>query len=57
MSKIEILRYAFDIENENMQGHWVGLFSYDNQKTMEKAASKLYGRFKKCIRYLSKINL
>ncbi|WP_312651628.1 SRPBCC family protein [Aminipila sp.] len=26
-------RYAFDIENENMQGHWVGLFSYDNQKT------------------------
>jgi len=25
-------RYEFDIENENIQGHWLGLFSEDNGK-------------------------
>lgn len=27
-------RYEFDMENENMQGHWIGLFSNDNGKTV-----------------------
>ena len=27
-------RYEFDIENENIQGHWLGLFSEDNGKTI-----------------------
>lgn len=27
-------RYAFDMENENMRGHWVGLFSHDCEKTI-----------------------
>lgn len=26
-------RYEFDIDNENINGHWIGLFSYDNQET------------------------
>lgn len=26
-------RYEFDMENENMTGHWIGLFSYENGKT------------------------
>lgn len=27
-------RYEFDMNNENMHGHWVGLFQYDNEKTV-----------------------
>ena len=27
-------RYEFDMDNENMHGHWVGSFSYDNGKTV-----------------------
>lgn len=26
-------RYEFDMDSENMRGHWVGLFSYDHHKT------------------------
>lgn len=26
-------RYEFDMDNENMHGHWVGMFSYDNGET------------------------
>ncbi len=26
-------RYEFDMENDNMKGHWTGLFSYQNGKT------------------------
>lgn len=26
-------RYGFDMDNENMHGHWVGLFSYGNGET------------------------
>ncbi|MDD3394842.1 MAG: SRPBCC family protein [Anaerotignum sp.] len=26
-------RYEFDMENDMMHGHWVGLFSYDNEET------------------------
>ena len=26
-------RYEFDMDNENMHGHWVGLFSYGNEET------------------------
>lgn len=29
-------RYAFDLENSNMTGHWIGLFSYqDGETTIE----------------------
>lgn len=27
-------RYEFDMDSENMHGHWVGLFTYDNEKTI-----------------------
>ncbi len=27
-------RYEFDMENSNMEGHWTGIFSYENGKTM-----------------------
>ncbi len=27
-------RYEFDMDNENMHGHWVGLFSYDKGRTL-----------------------
>lgn len=27
-------RWEFDMENDNMSGHWVGLFSGDTEKTM-----------------------
>jgi len=27
-------RYEFDMENENMTGHWTGVFSYQNGKTV-----------------------
>lgn len=27
-------RYEFDMDNGNMHGHWTGLFSYDNGKTV-----------------------
>ena len=27
-------RYEFDMENENMSGHWTGIFSYQDGKTM-----------------------
>ena len=26
-------RWEFDMENENMKGHWVGVFSYENGET------------------------
>ena len=26
-------RYEFDIDNKNMHGHWIGLFSYEDGKT------------------------
>jgi len=26
-------RYEFDMENDTMKGHWVGIFSYQNGKT------------------------
>lgn len=26
-------RYEFDLDNGNMRGHWVGIFSFENQKT------------------------
>lgn len=26
-------RWEFDMENDNMKGHWVGIFSYQNGKT------------------------
>lgn len=26
-------RYEFDMENENMRGHWTGIFSYSDGKT------------------------
>lgn len=26
-------RYEFDMENENMTGHWIGIFSSQNNKT------------------------
>lgn len=26
-------RYEFEMDNENMHGHWVGIFSYDNGET------------------------
>lgn len=26
-------RYEFDMENNNMHGHWVGLFSYEDETT------------------------
>lgn len=26
-------RYEFDMENDNMKGHWIGLFSYDGKVT------------------------
>ena len=26
-------RYEFDMKNDNMEGHWMGLFSYHNGKT------------------------
>lgn len=26
-------RYEFDMDNDNMHGHWVGLFTYDNGQT------------------------
>ena len=26
-------RYEFDMDNENMHGHWVGMFTYDKEKT------------------------
>lgn len=26
-------RYEFDMQNDRMQGHWVGLFSYENEET------------------------
>lgn len=26
-------RYEFDMDNENMHGHWIGIFSYDNGET------------------------
>ena len=26
-------RYEFDMDNKNMHGHWVGLFSYEDEKT------------------------
>ena len=29
-----IQRYEFDIENKNMTGHWVGLFSSQNGRTV-----------------------
>lgn len=25
-------RYEFDMDNENMHGHWIGLFAYENEK-------------------------
>lgn len=30
----ECKRYEFDMENNNMVGHWTGIFSYQNGKTM-----------------------
>lgn len=27
-------RYEFDMENENMAGHWTGIFSYQDGKTV-----------------------
>ncbi len=27
-------RYEFDMENSNMKGHWTGIFSYQNGKTI-----------------------
>ncbi len=27
-------QYEFDMENENMKGHWIGVFSYSDGKTM-----------------------
>ena len=27
-------RYEFDMENDNMHGHWTGIFSYDNGVTI-----------------------
>ncbi|MBY6931631.1 polyketide cyclase [Clostridium botulinum] len=26
-------RWEFDMENSNMRGHWIGIFSYENGKT------------------------
>ena len=26
-------RYEFDMENENMKGHWCGIFTFQNNKT------------------------
>ncbi|NFR86597.1 polyketide cyclase [Clostridium botulinum] len=26
-------RWEFDMENSNMSGHWIGIFSYENGKT------------------------
>lgn len=30
----EYKRYEFDMENDNMQGHWTGVFSYKNGVTV-----------------------
>lgn len=30
----EYKRYEFDMENDNMQGHWTGIFSYDEGITV-----------------------
>lgn len=27
-------RYEFDMENENMSGHWIGIFSFDGENTV-----------------------
>jgi len=27
-------KYEFDMDNENMHGHWVGIFSNDNRETI-----------------------
>ena len=27
-------RYEFDMDNKNIHGHWVGLFSYVNEETI-----------------------
>lgn len=40
-------RYEFDMDNENMHGHWVGLFAYSNGETAidfteEVTAKKLF---------------
>lgn len=29
-----VKRYEFDMENENMKGHWTGIFSSEGEKTM-----------------------
>ncbi len=29
----ELKRWEFDMENDNMKGHWIGLFSYQNKIT------------------------
>ncbi len=29
-----VKRYEFDIENENMKGHWTGIFSSEGEKTI-----------------------
>lgn len=35
ISTFELMkRYEFDMDNENMHGHWVGLFSEENGKTI-----------------------
>ena len=31
--KEPFVRYEFDLENDNMSGHWVGVFSEDNNMT------------------------
>lgn len=30
----EYKRYEFDMENDNMQGHWIGIFSYSDGTTV-----------------------
>jgi len=37
-------RYEFDIDNKNIHGHWIGLFSYDNQETTIEFTEDVYAK-------------
>ena len=32
-SKVDGERWEFDMENDNIQGHWTGIFTYDGMQT------------------------
>ncbi len=37
-------RYEFDMENDNMKGHWIGLFSSVNGKTVIDFTEEVYAK-------------